>query len=212
MPSAERSMVSLPPRARVAPVYAALALGAGLGACASLVGIEQVELVEEGGDTPVSCADAGAAVCPACSTCELIELAPGTSRVLTGSVSGASRLDPDLGDVCPGGAPGPERVYGVQVDAQSGFLTASLKRRLSDSTKEAFDSVLYALKDCCSASGVEACNDSRGSLGAVNGGEVVSFRLTAPAGPVFLVVDSPAGAAGDYELEVVHSLTITPNP
>lgn len=202
---ARRGIAPLVPRPRLSWVFAALALGTGLAACASLVGIETVEVAGEGGSAPVSCADAGVTTCSECSSCELIELAPGGAQVVSGSLSGTSSFSPDLGAACPDGAPGPERVVGVKVNAQSGFLTASLKRNLSESTKKPFDSVLYALKDCCAASGVEACGDIRGTSGALNGGEVISFRPTTPAQPVFIVVDSVAGASGDYELELVHS-------
>jgi cysteine-rich repeat protein len=97
-----------------------------------------------------------------------------------------------------------DRVYAIKATA-AGFLTANLVRSATS-----FDSTLY-LASMCSDNGPTQdvlCNDSHSAAGqpALNGGEVVSVRVTKDQ-TYFLIVDGPAGAnAGTYKLHLDLSL------
>lgn len=102
---------------------------------------------------------------------------------------------------------GPSRVYAVTPSAE-GFLTASLTR-----SGTAYPSVLYARTDCANAGTQLLCADSKDPAGAVqlNGGEVISFPVSAGQVIYVFVDGAAANDAGDYELSLDLSAGSTCN-
>jgi hypothetical protein len=147
---------------------------------------------------------AGGVIPPKC--CEgatpVIFTKPALMHLSPAKTEGASAISPDAVFGCSK-ADGPERVYAVTFAAEAGvnpqaFLTASLKRE-----KTAFDTVLYARKNCCSEP-TEACGDSTNRTdmapSTLFGGEVISFPIKSGETWYIIVDGASADDHGDFEM------------
>ncbi len=168
-------------------------------ACIAVCGNGTVEPGEQCDDGSVLPGDGCGPTCAfeatTCASAAPIALALGTQVVNGTTVGGGAHT----GSNCTGaGGPGPDRVFAVTAGA-AGFLTASLARGPTN-----FDSVLYASAACSDASVNTSilCADSYDVVNnqSLDGGEVLSFKVTAGQ-VVYLFVDGfDAAEAGDFQL------------
>ena len=168
-------------------------------ACVAVCGNGTVEPGEQCDDGSVLPGDGCSPTCTfeatTCAAAAPIALALGT-QVINGSTVGGGM---HTGSNCAAGSPGgPDRIFAVTAGA-AGFLTASLARGPTS-----FDSVLYASATCSDAMANTSilCADSYDVANnqPLDGGEVISFKVTAGQ-VVYLFVDGfNANDSGNFQL------------
>lgn len=161
--------------------------------CAPVCGNGDLEPGEQCDDGNMANGDGCSSTCTigglTCADAIPVALALGTQTV-TGTTAGGGVFS----GTCASAGPG--RVYAV-TPAAEGFLTASLTR-----ANTAYPSVLFARTDCANAGSQILCADSKDPAGAVqlDGGEVLSFPVSANQTIYVFVDGAAANDAGSYEL------------
>lgn len=188
MPAGTRPRHPEEPRGGLYPLaLIAAALLVGSTSCRALLDLD--DPAEGPGAAPPSGADCDQAIAVSLS----VERAPVTQK---GSTVGGGSSTSVGGGSC-NGAKGPERVYAVTSE-EDGFLTARLA-----SAGTSFNTVIYAAT-LCSQGDLDNpinCADRTAPAGsAIDGGEVMSFPVSA-GGLTYIGVDGAApDDAGEYEL------------
>jgi cysteine-rich repeat protein len=167
------------------------------GGCKAVCGNGMMEPGEQCDDGDTTPGDGCSSKCQkeglSCGSATPISVGPGTMMVSGSTVGGGQHT----GANCAG-SDGPDRIFAVTATA-NGFLTASLPRGSTS-----YDSLLYVSDGCTDSNDNDdfLCADSYDpqNMSVLNGGEVLSFRVT--AGQTFyLFVDGVfSGDKGGFQL------------